>query len=416
MVITLDVPTISICIITYNRARYIEKTLKDLEGLSALPFTWEVLVSDNCSTDDTPQIVQNYAACMDNLIYLRQEKNVGAANNFFNVVHHARGKYLVYLADDDELVIAGLIQIIEKMEQNPDVVASYTPWDLWDHVDGKSYGLFYDLKDEYYFDKNTALDCFNLLVSRGIFPEIAIYRRLPFLRILRNPPNCYWAFVNVVRLLEQGRVCLQPTVFYRSVVRHWAGENRGQEGHKQAMVGWDLYRGGVEFFLLKALAFQGINTMSDEMRGIATTLIDRFVQGRMRVALNVLVDSRQFTAAYDLYSRLRLWGALPQDKTGPFGQQLLLHASIQSFTELADAMTSVNAIGLYQVSDVNLIRLLITHSQCQLPVTDVSLEAVFPAGEMLILAGAIAAKQMLVEHGYHDGLIVVESELAALYL
>ena len=58
-----DSPTLSLCLATYNRARYLDRYLTHhLGALDASGLDYELVVSDNCSTDETPEILARYAA------------------------------------------------------------------------------------------------------------------------------------------------------------------------------------------------------------------------------------------------------------------------------------------------------------------------------------------------------------------
>ncbi|HFC53791.1 MAG TPA: glycosyltransferase family 2 protein, partial [Gammaproteobacteria bacterium] len=59
----------------------------------------EVIVSDNCSTDDTEQLVESLAT--PRLRYIRQSRNIGPNNNFNYCLEQARGDYFLLLSDDD---------------------------------------------------------------------------------------------------------------------------------------------------------------------------------------------------------------------------------------------------------------------------------------------------------------------------
>jgi glycosyltransferase involved in cell wall biosynthesis len=91
-------PLITIAIPTYNRAEtYLPQALK-----SALNQTYpnlEIIVSDNCSTDNTQAVVTDIAD--PRLRYFRHYSNIGSAANFNFCVEQAKGKYLLMLHDDD---------------------------------------------------------------------------------------------------------------------------------------------------------------------------------------------------------------------------------------------------------------------------------------------------------------------------
>lgn len=91
-------PLITIAISTYNRAdSYLSQALE-----SALNQTYqniEIIVSDNCSTDNTEKVVKGYNDLR--IRYFKQQKNIGANNNFNFCVSQARGDYFILLHDDD---------------------------------------------------------------------------------------------------------------------------------------------------------------------------------------------------------------------------------------------------------------------------------------------------------------------------
>lgn len=91
-------PLVTIAIPTYNRAA---TTLPQALGC-AINQTYpniEIIVSDNCSTDHTGEVVKNFGDCR--VRYLRHERNIGANNNFNFCVQQARGAYILMLFDDD---------------------------------------------------------------------------------------------------------------------------------------------------------------------------------------------------------------------------------------------------------------------------------------------------------------------------
>jgi glycosyltransferase involved in cell wall biosynthesis len=91
-------PLVTVAIPTYNRANgYLRQALE-----SALGQTYEnleILVSDNCSTDETATLVHSLSD--SRIRYVRHPVNMGANNNFNFCIQEARGKYFLFLHDDD---------------------------------------------------------------------------------------------------------------------------------------------------------------------------------------------------------------------------------------------------------------------------------------------------------------------------
>ena len=100
-------PLITIAIPTYNRAdSYLRGAIK-----SALDQTYpniEVIVSDNCSTDQTEMIVKNFTDAR--VRYFRQARNIGPNKNFNFCVEQACGEYFLLLQDDD-LIDPDFVQV-----------------------------------------------------------------------------------------------------------------------------------------------------------------------------------------------------------------------------------------------------------------------------------------------------------------
>lgn len=99
-------PLLSLCIPTYNRAKFLNELInkigsqiQELEN----PELIEFIVSDNCSTDDTSDVVKRYIENGINIRYIRNERNLGMDGNFVSCFKKASGSYIWLLGDDDYL-------------------------------------------------------------------------------------------------------------------------------------------------------------------------------------------------------------------------------------------------------------------------------------------------------------------------
>ena len=91
-------PLVTIAIPTYNRADYyLQQSLAS--ALSQSYQHIEIIVSDNCSTDNTQAFVRSFSD--PRLRYFRHDKNIGANNNFNYCLEQAKGDYFLLLQDDD---------------------------------------------------------------------------------------------------------------------------------------------------------------------------------------------------------------------------------------------------------------------------------------------------------------------------
>jgi GT2 family glycosyltransferase len=115
-------PLVSICITSYNYGRFIVDAVE-----SALKQTYprlEVVISDNCSTDETMEILNRYRSDDRVRIYQNAE-NVGMVRNHNLAISQARGEYIVVLSADDVLLpghVSCLIARALQFEDPLDVV------------------------------------------------------------------------------------------------------------------------------------------------------------------------------------------------------------------------------------------------------------------------------------------------------
>lgn len=106
---------VSIIMPSYNTAKFISETI---ESVSAQTYpNWELIIVDDCSTDDTDAVVRPYLA--DGRIrYMKNEKNSGAAVSRNRALREAKGKWIAFLDSDDLWLPEKLEKQIAFMEQN----------------------------------------------------------------------------------------------------------------------------------------------------------------------------------------------------------------------------------------------------------------------------------------------------------
>ncbi|MDJ0734009.1 MAG: glycosyltransferase family 2 protein [Nostocaceae cyanobacterium] len=116
-------PCVSIGIPVYNGENFLAKTLDSLLAQTFQDF--EIIISDNASTDKTEEICREYAAKYECIRYSRQEKNLGAAPNYNYVFEVSKGKYFKWAAHDDLCAPTYLERCVDILENNPSVVLVY---------------------------------------------------------------------------------------------------------------------------------------------------------------------------------------------------------------------------------------------------------------------------------------------------
>jgi glycosyltransferase involved in cell wall biosynthesis len=112
-------PLVTIGLPVYNGERYLEQAL---DGLLAQTLTdFELIISDNASTDGTAEICRKYAARDPRIRYVRQPENLGAAPNHNLLVPLAKGRYFKWAGHDDLYAPELLEKCVAVLESHPDV-------------------------------------------------------------------------------------------------------------------------------------------------------------------------------------------------------------------------------------------------------------------------------------------------------
>src|SRR5215831_10200855 len=102
---------LSICIPTYNRLGYLTQALDSLAPLRARLST-EVVVSDDGSSDGTRAFLAARAAADPGIRVIEQATRLGGLLNTAAVMRAARGRFAVYLADDDRLIVDEVARLV----------------------------------------------------------------------------------------------------------------------------------------------------------------------------------------------------------------------------------------------------------------------------------------------------------------
>ncbi len=119
-------PLLSVRLITYNHEKYIGSAI---EGalMQKTDFPVEIVVGDDCSTDRTPGIIEQYRAKYPEIIrVLDRGVNLGAKVNIIRTLRACAGKYIAHLDGDDYWTDPYKLQSqVEILETNPNIVSCF---------------------------------------------------------------------------------------------------------------------------------------------------------------------------------------------------------------------------------------------------------------------------------------------------
>ncbi|HUI65823.1 MAG TPA: glycosyltransferase [Bacteroidota bacterium] len=120
----MNTPRLSIGLPVFNGERYLEESITAIVSQSFTDF--ELIISDNASTDRTQQICLSCAARDLRVRYYRNERNIGGGNNFNRTFLLSRGEYFQWSTYDDKCGPEYLARCIAILDEHPEVVLAFS--------------------------------------------------------------------------------------------------------------------------------------------------------------------------------------------------------------------------------------------------------------------------------------------------
>ena len=183
-----DAPLVSIGLPVFNGEKFLQQALGSLLAQSFSNF--ELIISDNASTDKTEKICGKYATQDARIRYIRQSDNIGALENFNFVLDVAKGKYFMWAAVDDQWDSNFIQILLEKLQERPKAIGAFCPYQWINEETGEIIEgvLNHDYENPFAF--------FRLLKFTWTYRDMCIYglMRREALNNLKFQP---WAWINV---------------------------------------------------------------------------------------------------------------------------------------------------------------------------------------------------------------------------
>ncbi len=321
---------LSICVPTWNRGDILAECLARLPQIDC-----EVVISDNASPDDTPNIVRTAMRSDSRIRYTCLPENRGTSANLRNAVQHSTGDLIVYLADDDSLLAEPLALLCGRMDSDAALSAIFCDHINWDDAEQRELHRYFPQGlDAVEFDSNP-LEFINFILESRIPPEIGVFRRDAFLKaqipvakhIAMEFP--LWAY----GYFQAGKVRFDPMCFYRE---HWVLKphlKRTAWTNQEMALEYagDQQRIGLRNMLRLALRDYGHQTTYCVPR--ALDLIEHIVLDRSCLETNRAIARGDFLTAVELRRHQALMG---KDAPEGFDNSLALEAAKQALAMYGD--------------------------------------------------------------------------------
>jgi glycosyltransferase involved in cell wall biosynthesis len=179
---------LTIAIPTYNRADLLDNQLAWLaRSIKGFESECEIFISDNCSTDNTQDIIKKWQKQLDNLKFKSHlhSQNIGLIPNIFHCLKSAKTKYVWAIGDDDAIEDRAVAYIIDKLKNIADLSLLFLNFSGRNKVTGEPVhppnivgNRWFDVNSEDYQSDGKAIfeHCFSKSVGAVIFLTASIYR------------------------------------------------------------------------------------------------------------------------------------------------------------------------------------------------------------------------------------------------
>ena len=111
---------VTVCIVSFNQERFIRHCLDSVVS-QEVNFSYEILVSDDASTDSTALIISEFVSKFPDLItFIKRDKNVGSTENLLAIYRSAKGEYIAHLDGDDAMLPGKLQAQVDFLNGHPE--------------------------------------------------------------------------------------------------------------------------------------------------------------------------------------------------------------------------------------------------------------------------------------------------------
>ncbi|RTQ93161.1 glycosyltransferase family 2 protein [Lysinibacillus telephonicus] len=220
-------PLVSIITPTYNASKFINETVQSVWNQTYQNF--EHIIVDDCSRDNTWDILEGLEKENSRIKLLRMDKNSGAALARNKAIQLSKGKYIAFL-DSDDLWEPRKLELQVQFMQNHNIAFSFTNYKM---IDESGQDLYREVKCPKVINyrdllKNTTIGCLTVMLDKDKIGKITMPNLQPedtalWLRILKKGHSAY---------------CLQETLASYRLVSNSVSSNKWKVAKRM----WKVYR------------------------------------------------------------------------------------------------------------------------------------------------------------------------------
>ena len=117
---------LSVFVVTYNQEKYIRECLDSIL-MQKVDFEYEVIIGEDCSSDSTPKICDEYAEKYPFIHVCHHPQNIGLLKNWEFVMNRCQGEYIALIEGDDYWIDKNKLQRqVEWLEAHPEYMLTFT--------------------------------------------------------------------------------------------------------------------------------------------------------------------------------------------------------------------------------------------------------------------------------------------------
>ncbi len=134
---------VSVLCITYNHEKYIERALQGFISQKT-NFKYEIIIGDDCSTDRTVEIIEQYVNKFPDLfVFVKRKKNIGPRANSLDLRRRIRGQYVAFNEGDDYWINSLKLQLqVDYLDAHPECSVCFHPVFVIDEENSMDKTLF----------------------------------------------------------------------------------------------------------------------------------------------------------------------------------------------------------------------------------------------------------------------------------